>query len=126
MCTTLLKSCCEKFEQGYKAFEYRLKNCGLRGASATMCEQVGYLVADVVAKAGLGVMIRAAAAGEICYSVTNTAPFIDAYSYVVRLSTVPPLLDGLFLVMKLEHEQTNKLGIELGVASALYVFIVNK
>merc|ERR1719453_2708917 len=54
--------------------------------------------------------------------VTNTGiPFNDAYRYVDWLLTVPLLLIELILVMKLEPEQTKKLGIELGVASAVMV-----
>jgi len=56
------------------------------------------------------------------YSVTNTGvPFNDAYRYVDWLLTVPLLLIELILVMKLEPDQTKKLGVELGVASAIMV-----
>ena len=40
---------------------YIVKNIGLSGPTATMYEQVGYSVADVVAKAVFGVMIWAIA-----------------------------------------------------------------
>jgi len=43
-------------------FVYIVKNIGLSGPSATMYEQVGYSVADVVAKAVFGVLIWAIAA----------------------------------------------------------------
>jgi bacteriorhodopsin len=56
------------------------------------------------------------------YTVVNTGiPFNDAYRYVDWLLTVPLLLIELILVMKLEPEQTKKLGIELGVGSAVMV-----
>jgi len=42
-------------------FVYIVKNIGLSGPTATMYEQVGYSVADVVAKAVFGVMIWAIA-----------------------------------------------------------------
>jgi len=41
---------------------YIVKNIGLSGTTASMCEQIGYSVADVVAKAVFGVMIWAIAA----------------------------------------------------------------
>jgi len=43
---------------------YIIKNIGLAGAVATTYEQVGYSVADVVAKAVFGVLIWAIAAGK--------------------------------------------------------------
>jgi len=42
-------------------FVYLMKNIGLSGPTATMYEQIGYSVADVVAKAVFGVMIWAIA-----------------------------------------------------------------
>merc|ERR1712013_433441 len=45
-------------------FVYIIKNMGLAGAVATTYEQVGYSVADVVAKAVFGVLIWAIAAGK--------------------------------------------------------------
>jgi len=45
-------------------FVYIIKNIGLAGAVATTYEQVGYSVADVVAKAVFGVLIWAIAAGK--------------------------------------------------------------
>lgn len=45
-------------------FVYIIKNFGLSGAAATTYEQVGYSVADVVAKAVFGVLIWAIAAGK--------------------------------------------------------------
>jgi len=45
-------------------FVYIIKNLGLAGAVATTYEQVGYSVADVVAKAVFGVLIWAIAAGK--------------------------------------------------------------
>ena len=43
---------------------YIIKNIGLAGAVATTYEQVGYSIADVVAKAVFGVLIWAIAAGK--------------------------------------------------------------
>jgi len=43
---------------------YIIKSCGLAGAPATTYEQVGYSVADVIAKAVFGVLIWAIAAGK--------------------------------------------------------------
>merc|ERR1712241_71046 len=43
---------------------YIIKNIGLAGAVATAYEQVGYSIADVVAKAVFGVLIWAIAAGK--------------------------------------------------------------
>merc|ERR1712194_762572 len=43
---------------------YIIKNLGLAGAVATTYEQVGYSIADVVAKAGFGVLIWAIASGK--------------------------------------------------------------
>merc|ERR1712227_591349 len=43
---------------------YIIKNFGLAGAVATTYEQVGYSMADVVAKAVFGVLIWAIAAGK--------------------------------------------------------------
>jgi bacteriorhodopsin len=45
-------------------FVYIIKNIGLAGTDATTYEQVGYSVADVVAKAVFGVLIWAIGAGE--------------------------------------------------------------
>merc|ERR1711933_563987 len=45
-------------------FVYIIKNIGLAGAVATTYEQVGYSIADVVAKAVFGVLIWAIAAGK--------------------------------------------------------------
>merc|ERR1712066_951936 len=45
-------------------FVYIIKSIGLAGAVATTYEQVGYSVADVVAKAVFGVLIWAIAAGK--------------------------------------------------------------
>jgi len=45
-------------------FVYIIKNVGLAGAAATTYEQVGYSIADVVAKAVFGVLIWAIAAGK--------------------------------------------------------------
>jgi len=45
-------------------FVYIIKNLGLAGAVATTYEQVGYSIADVVAKAVFGVLIWAIAAGK--------------------------------------------------------------
>jgi len=45
-------------------FVYIIKNIGLAGAVATTYEQVGYSLADVVAKAVFGVLIWAIAAGK--------------------------------------------------------------
>jgi bacteriorhodopsin len=45
-------------------FVYIIKNIGLAGAVATAYEQVGYSIADVVAKAAFGVLIWAIAAGK--------------------------------------------------------------
>jgi len=45
-------------------FVYLLKNLGLAGAIATTYEQVGYSIADVVAKAVFGLLIWAIAAGK--------------------------------------------------------------
>jgi bacteriorhodopsin len=45
-------------------FVYIVKNLGLAGTDATMYEQVGYSIADIVAKAVFGVMIWAIAAGK--------------------------------------------------------------
>merc|ERR1711972_1291902 len=45
-------------------FVYIIKNIGLAGAVATTYEQVGYSMADVVAKAVFGVLIWAIAAGK--------------------------------------------------------------
>jgi bacteriorhodopsin len=45
-------------------FVYLMKNIGLKGSTATTYEQVGYSVADVVAKAVFGVLIWAIAAGK--------------------------------------------------------------
>eukprot|EP00451_Oxyrrhis_marina_P016466 CAMPEP_0204319684 /NCGR_PEP_ID=MMETSP0469-20131031/7187_1 /ASSEMBLY_ACC=CAM_ASM_000384 /TAXON_ID=2969 /ORGANISM="Oxyrrhis marina" /LENGTH=262 /DNA_ID=CAMNT_0051300881 /DNA_START=111 /DNA_END=899 /DNA_ORIENTATION=- len=42
-------------------FVYIIKNIGLAGPTATMCEQIGYSIADVVAKAVFGVLIWAIA-----------------------------------------------------------------
>jgi len=56
------------------------------------------------------------------YAVTLTgAPFNDAYRYVDWLLTVPLLLIELILVMKLPADQTRKLSVSLGTASALMV-----
>jgi bacteriorhodopsin len=43
---------------------YIIKNFGLAGAQATTYEQVGYSVADVVAKAVFGLLIWAIASGK--------------------------------------------------------------
>merc|ERR1711957_195771 len=45
-------------------FVYIIKNIGLAGAVATTYEQVGYSIADVVAKAVFGVLIWAIASGK--------------------------------------------------------------
>merc|ERR1719455_2514 len=45
-------------------FVYIVKNIGLAGTVATTYEQVGYSVADVVAKAVFGVLIWAIASGK--------------------------------------------------------------
>jgi len=45
-------------------FVYIIKNIGLAGTTATVYEQVGYSIADVVAKAVFGVLIWAIAAGK--------------------------------------------------------------
>merc|ERR1719441_43875 len=45
-------------------FVYIIKNIGLAGTVATTYEQVGYSIADVVAKAVFGVLIWAIAAGK--------------------------------------------------------------
>jgi len=45
-------------------FVYIIKNIGLAGTVATTYEQVGYSVADVVAKAVFGVLIWAIASGK--------------------------------------------------------------
>merc|ERR1712113_84998 len=45
-------------------FVYIIKNLGLAGAVATTYEQVGYSIADVVAKAVFGVLIWAIASGK--------------------------------------------------------------
>jgi len=45
-------------------FVYIIKNIGLSGSSATTYEQVGYSLADVVAKAVFGVLIWAIASGK--------------------------------------------------------------
>jgi bacteriorhodopsin len=45
-------------------FVYIIKNVGIEGAPATTYEQVGYSIADVVAKAVFGVLIWAIAAGK--------------------------------------------------------------
>merc|ERR1711957_966704 len=45
-------------------FVYIIKNIGLAGAVATTYEQVGYSLADVVAKAVFGVLIWAIASGK--------------------------------------------------------------
>ena len=42
-------------------FVYLIKNVGLVGAKATMYEQIGYSLADVIAKAVFGVLIWAIA-----------------------------------------------------------------
>ena len=45
-------------------FVYIIKNVGLAGSVATMYEQIGYSLADVVAKAVFGVLIWAIASGK--------------------------------------------------------------
>ncbi len=45
-------------------FVYLIKNVGLAGTTATMYEQVGYCVADVMAKAVFGLLIWAIASGK--------------------------------------------------------------
>merc|ERR1719183_248086 len=45
-------------------FVYIIKNIGLAGTDATAYEQVGYSLADVVAKAVFGVLIWAIASGK--------------------------------------------------------------
>merc|ERR1712079_476943 len=45
-------------------FVYIIKSCGLAGSIATTLEQVGYSVADFVAKAVFGVLIWAIASGK--------------------------------------------------------------
>merc|ERR1719273_1140713 len=45
-------------------FVYLIKNLGLTGSVATTYEQVGYSIADVVAKAVFGVLIWAIASGK--------------------------------------------------------------
>merc|ERR1712063_6371 len=45
-------------------FVYIIKSCGLAGAIATTLEQVGYSIADFVAKAVFGVLIYAIAAAK--------------------------------------------------------------
>jgi len=47
--------------QGACPFVYIIKNVGLAGPTATMYEQIGYSVADVMAKAVFGVLIWAIA-----------------------------------------------------------------
>jgi bacteriorhodopsin len=51
---------------------YIIKNIGLAGAVATTYEQVGYSVADVVAKAVFGVLIWAIAAGKSAEEEQNS------------------------------------------------------
>merc|ERR1719408_769958 len=43
-------------------FVYIIKMVGISGVTATACEQIGYSIADVVAKAVFGVLIWAIAA----------------------------------------------------------------
>jgi len=45
-------------------FVYIIKSCGLAGSIATTLEQVGYSIADFVAKAVFGVLIYAIAAAK--------------------------------------------------------------
>merc|ERR1712203_918758 len=45
-------------------FVYIIKSCGLKGSTATTYEQIGYSVADFVAKAVFGVLIWAIAANK--------------------------------------------------------------
>lgn len=45
-------------------FVYIIKNMGLKGAAATTYEQVGYSIADVVAKAVFGLVVWSIAAAK--------------------------------------------------------------
>ncbi|CAE8623565.1 unnamed protein product, partial [Polarella glacialis] len=49
-------------------FVYMVKSVGLAGPAATMYEQVGYSLADVLAKAVFGVLIWALAMEKFVYS----------------------------------------------------------
>jgi len=56
------------------------------------------------------------------YAVTlSGSPFNDAYRYVDWLLTVPLLLIELILVMRLPADESSRLSLNLGVASALMV-----